>query len=334
MSKYNASGQSATLVEVVKGIYRPSSGPSQWLDRLTAEASRLPGWHGVVSRIVDTNLGQTLGPYAIHGVSENVRRLFRAHEARSAHRVDFLVSNRGALRSTRQALERAAGDAYLEKMKAHFECSDVHDMLHLTATDGDGAWVTLGFLAHADSPSPWHPRACAAAHEHLATGLRLQRRTLALARWLAPDSAREALELPDSPPEVVAQRRLQAERAGLRAAVRRLETELPSGGRIRAETVWKGVLDGTWSVLDQHDHDSRRYVVVVRSPGGSRDPRALSHREAQVAALAAEGHSDKWIGHVLGITRSTVASQLASALHKLDLPSRAWLARLFRSCTS
>jgi DNA-binding CsgD family transcriptional regulator len=51
----------------------------------------------------------------------------------------------------------------------------------------------------------------------------------------------------------------------------------------------------------------------------------LSRRERESAALAARGHSNKWIGQQLGIAEGTVASHLCGAMRKLGLSRRAHL---------
>ena len=49
----------------------------------------------------------------------------------------------------------------------------------------------------------------------------------------------------------------------------------------------------------------------------------LSAREREVLRLVADGLPDRDIADVLFLSRRTVNSHVASALHKLDVPSRA-----------
>src|SRR5690606_17268335 len=112
-------------------------------------------------------------------------------------------------------------------------------------------------------------------------------------------------------------------RALLREAVRRVDAARASSralGADQALEVWRGLVDGTWSIVDRHDRDGRRYVVAVPNEVAPPDPRGLSRREAQVAALAAEGYSDKWIAYALGLSRTTVATHLHAAMRKLGMP--------------
>jgi DNA-binding CsgD family transcriptional regulator len=82
-------------------------------------------------------------------------------------------------------------------------------------------------------------------------------------------------------------------------------------------------------MADRHDHDGRRFIVAVPNDPDVRDPRGLSKREAQVAALASLGQSDKLIAYTLGVSRSTVATHLQRALGKLGVATRVELARVF-----
>jgi DNA-binding CsgD family transcriptional regulator len=52
-------------------------------------------------------------------------------------------------------------------------------------------------------------------------------------------------------------------------------------------------------------------------------PGALTSAERQVAALAAEGRSNRQIAQQLSITQATVETHLRHAFHKLGISSRA-----------
>jgi DNA-binding CsgD family transcriptional regulator len=88
-------------------------------------------------------------------------------------------------------------------------------------------------------------------------------------------------------------------------------------------------VDGTWSLVDHVESDGRRWVLARRNAPGARDPKALSPRERDVLALAALGHSNKYVGYLLGLAPSTVAGHLAAAQRKLRLRSRSELIAMF-----
>lgn len=316
-------------MHLVRSAYEPAGSLAAWLDALTAKAAALlEGHHGAVGRVLDARTGHTVGDYAIHISGAAVRRAFEAHQAQSAHRIDFLAGD-PQVRSVRRATARASADAYLLAMRRRFEAVNVHDMLHLTAYDGERYWVTLGFVTARDAATLWSPRSWAMASVHFATGLRLQRRAFDLGENL-PD---HAAILTDGGAFVHASG--LAKEPSARERLRRAARELDAGRERgvdpeRALTLWKGLVDGTWSVVDRHDHDGRRYIVAVPNPVSARDVRALSAREAQVAAFATEGYSEKWIAYTLGLGRTTVANHLRSALAKLGLPSPISLVGAFR----
>ncbi len=66
--------------------------------------------------------------------------------------------------------------------------------------------------------------------------------------------------------------------------------------------------------------------LAGRLQGGKPPREALSPREAEVAALVAEGYSDLNVAATLGIEESTVGTHLRSVYRKLQLHSRAALA--------
>ena len=92
--------------------------------------------------------------------------------------------------------------------------------------------------------------------------------------------------------------------------------------------LWKGLVDGRWSLLDVIDTDGRDFTVLKENPLQVRSRTALSERERQVAFLVGRGHRIKLVAYELGISASTVRSQLRSALRKLNLEDRAALCRL------
>ncbi len=121
-------------------------------------------------------------------------------------------------------------------------------------------------------------------------------------------------------------------RASLGEAVRLMEK---ARGRLRradpdeALQLWRGLVDGTWSLVEHHDTDGKRYLLARRNQPGVREPTALTRNERSVLAFAAMGHQNKYIAYLLGLSPSAVASHLRSAQRKLGLSSRGDLIRTF-----
>lgn len=160
---------------------------------------------------------------------------------------------------------------------------------------------------------------------HIATGLRLQR---VLGSAAFEDPAVEAiLDTDGRAQHSVGMARMSGALEQLRQSVlERARTKEPD---IAADPA-SAVLAGRWSLVDRFDSDGRRFVVAYRNPPGVLDPRRLTPREEGVTALAAMGRSNKEIASQLGVTQSTVATLLASALNKLGLSSRTMLPLFWR----
>lgn len=92
--------------------------------------------------------------------------------------------------------------------------------------------------------------------------------------------------------------------------------------------LWRGLVAGRWSLVDQFDSDGRRYLVARRNDPRTPDPRALTERERQVAHLVALGHSNKLIAYELGVSESSAASHLRRAIAKLGVQGRVQLVEL------
>jgi DNA-binding CsgD family transcriptional regulator len=163
---------------------------------------------------------------------------------------------------------------------------------------------------------------------HLAAGLRLRRAAK------TDGDLSEAVLRPDGRIEDASgDAKPKAARELLRDAVLRQEK---ARGRTRRDDpeaaleLWRGLEYGRWSLVDHFERGGRRYLVARRNAVEFADPRGLTPRERQVVQLASLGHANKLIAYELGLSTSTVGSQLASAVRKLGLRGRLDLIRLRR----
>ncbi len=74
------------------------------------------------------------------------------------------------------------------------------------------------------------------------------------------------------------------------------------------------------------DLATRKAAVTRKKPAPSMLGQPLTSREAQVAALVAEGYSNRDIGTRLGITEQTVKNHLTATYDKTGVRSRVQLA--------
>ncbi|HET7753490.1 MAG TPA: helix-turn-helix transcriptional regulator, partial [Anaeromyxobacteraceae bacterium] len=192
-----------------------------------------------------------------------------------------------------------------------------------------------GQVLHLDVPMrsrrAFHPRtlhrlACVAAH--FTSALRLRRGGPA-----APDapSTDAILEPGGAVRHAVGEARRESVRARLSRAVRAAER---ARGLLRradpdaALSMWRGLVDGTWSLVDHWDSDGRRYVLVRRNAPSVADPKALTAAERAVVTFLAMGHPEKYVAYLLGLAPSTVGTHFASARRKLGVTSREGLVEL------
>jgi DNA-binding CsgD family transcriptional regulator len=164
---------------------------------------------------------------------------------------------------------------------------------------------------------------------HIAAGLRLRRR-LADVRSssdpaeaiLAPSGAvlhADGLAKPATARDALREATLAVEKA--RGRLRRSDPDA-------ALNLWRGLLDGRWSLIDRFDSDGRRFIVAHRNNVETRGLRALTSRERQVVSYVALGHSNKLVAYEVGLSLGSVSTHLHSALGKLGASSRVELIQL------
>lgn len=164
----------------------------------------------------------------------------------------------------------------------------------------------------------WAGRMVAA---HLAAGLRLRS---------AP--AEEPDAIIDARGEIAERSRGLTEQAGAAIAKAMQDYRVAAdraGEGHGALEIWKALVAGRWSLVEQTDRRGRRTLLLRRNevvPSPLADD--ASQRAVQVMALAARGHSNKFIAYELGLSPSTVAFELKRTMMRLGLGTRAELVRL------
>ncbi|GMV14409.1 MAG: hypothetical protein HS104_19770 [Polyangiaceae bacterium] len=87
---------------------------------------------------------------------------------------------------------------------------------------------------------------------------------------------------------------------------------------------WLSFVRGDWSVVDQFDHDGRRYLIAERRRGQE----LISRAEWQMLAARARGSPLKVIAVEVGLSVSAVSRRIRQAMQKLGLRTQSELARL------
>ena len=109
-----------------------------------------------------------------------------------------------------------------------------------------------------------------------------------------------------------------------RGKLRRVDPE-------RSLALWRGLVDGRWSLVEQFDHDGKRFVVAKRNSLPLRPWHTLTERELQTVALVAEGQGLKLVAYQLGVSIATASRDLQRAARKLGLASRLKLLSAYRA---
>jgi DNA-binding CsgD family transcriptional regulator len=101
-----------------------------------------------------------------------------------------------------------------------------------------------------------------------------------------------------------------------------------------ALALWRGLVDGRWSLVERFEADGKRLWVAHRNDPPSRKHRSLSEQERKVAALLAVGHSLKLCAYELGKAESTTSEVARRAMCKLGVNTRAELVELYGALVS
>ena len=123
--------------------------------------------------------------------------------------------------------------------------------------------------------------------------------------------------------EPAARRLLEAAARDLVLSRGTLRREEPA----RAVELWRGMVDGRWTLIDGWDSAGKRVILARRAvPDDPHHP--LSGVERHVLGLAGLGCSNKLIAYEVGISATRVSELLHSGLRKLGLRSLVELLRL------
>lgn len=309
--------------------------PGAWLDGVHQRfASRLDRGFGVsvgswtvggphYELVEQSPLHGDAHPLAVKAMAEMVGRLSHEQRARhyGPHAVDFIGASREIGLSALLATVCA---------EVGLEVSDGVGLLLLCQPARSGLMVSALSTKQVEFPLA-ERRRLRRISTHLASAFRLReslrRGAGGPVAVLSPDG--RLLDAHDSVKAPSARRALED-------AVKQMEK---SRGRLRrtspeeALLMWKGLVAGTWTVVDQVDTDSRRFLVAHENRFSARALRALSPREVDVAEYLVQGRSTSEMAYALGLRVGTVSRMAREVLRKLGVKGRADLAGLFGGVT-
>jgi DNA-binding NarL/FixJ family response regulator len=103
------------------------------------------------------------------------------------------------------------------------------------------------------------------------------------------------------------------------------ESSLPDSSQaFTPHALWKEVTGGRLRIVDWYDHDGRRYVVARRIDLQATP--AFTERQKKALAMRSAGAALKVVAFELGVSLSTVARDVESAMARLGLKSQGDLA--------
>jgi len=334
-------------IEVVQACYDLRAPEKAWLQRLCDLFHELFGAseHGTIAYHLDpafspVRIGEVVQSGGSMDVAGRIVALGamlerkRAGQANLAERLQAKIYDavvRGGLRSPADRMLLSEVDKIGPDWMYTLGVAGVRDhrMLINHHVDGLGATVMVSGLSHRGRLRPEERERYLMLGAHVKAGYRLRRRLRDAAEKLDAPTGGAVLNEDGRVVHADGEAQQGEARAELEHCVRLIERSRTGKGEREADalSVWRGLVAGRWSLVEQFDADGRRYILAHQNPEGIVDPRGLSDMEARVTGLAVRGHSNKLIAYHLGIAEGTVASHLHQAQRKLGVRDRVELVR-------
>ena len=316
------------VISVVERAYDLAGDDGTWRKRLLEAVQPLfdygmgtvlftydvdPNGRSKVLDVEQVNTPMDLGPV--------VRAVEEAHEPSFVRRVYMGMGGFGSGREICEGLEIEPPKAVLTDMG-----QSVPEIMGMTAgVIGGSGMVVAAPMVDGRPSTPAERARWFRVLPHLRAGIRLRRRARATTEE-GPTSDGDAVLSPDGKvlhAEPVAQEQGLQER--LRDCAVSMDRARSVAGRKLGDDaldLWRGLVDGRWSLVDRFDRDGRRLVIARRNDPLTPDPRRLTKREFVIAGLSSTGASNKEIAYELDSTESAVATALRSARQKLQANNR------------
>lgn len=315
-------------IDLVEAAYNLQLDDAAWLATLAKQAARtLDDGNGVVAHIADSVTMKVIGYHDTLARGEDfARRVAEVSEGAGPNVQAVVTAHHALLLAGRERFANTP-DGW-NKWEEVMGVVGVADFVCFFAHTGGGETVVVW------NPSATVVETTAAARRswlriaaHVGSACRLRRD---LQRTKQDLMARATAVIAPTGRVVHAEADATTARDTLRDAVRAMERArgpLRRRSSDEALAMWRGLVDGRWSLVDHFDTDGKRYIVAAENSPHVRDPRALRRREGAALELARGGAAPKDIAYALGISPSNARSLLASALKKLGIANRGELYR-------
>ena len=304
------------LLQVVEATYSDASSDQAWLANVVETMRPLLRGESIFAytyRLEPASAPRVLSFVGRDDEREAVDWLVQAapppmiHEAFARNRVSTLTEFVGG---------PVSGVPFLDRVHSPFGLRDSIGMLTIDPS-GLGVLVNVG-LARAQETTPAFRLRWARVMAHVGAGLRLRR--------LAAGEPEAVLDAAGKVHHATGVAKGKEARAALRFAARAIDrARAKRADPDEATRLWRALVEGRWTLVDQFESDGRRYLLARPNPVPTNGAARLSKREEQVVALAALGRTNKLIAYELGLSVGTEATLLARAASKLGVRSRSGL---------
>jgi DNA-binding NarL/FixJ family response regulator len=325
-------GRRRDLLSIIEAAYDLDAKEDAWLAKLAESVRANVPFRtvGVVVNGYDIS-DASRADLALNGVAQaadDLERLDACWRGLAA----FYEHDPARIRATYGTLDQGLGlDARApgnDRLVAFLRTLKLGDVYGVNARNPSGQGCLIGiYLPEGFAPIPDATRRMfGRIARHLAAAYRLRRRA---PQTGALDGGLPGVDAVLATDGTIEEAAGAARTAEAREALRRSAEALAvARGRKRFEdpdeaiAAWKALVDARWSLVDHFERDGSHYLVARRNDCKVAPMATLTHRERQVAALAAMGYSNKEIAYDLGIATSTVGVLVSRALARLGLRSR------------
>lgn len=314
-------GRTGDAAAFVESIHRIDLDDDGWLDGMIAALGALvPGSMfllGVSGSWRDGVVGMEMRSVRASNPASGRHVLASSDQVEPTFTNDFFEGG-GRMTVLSEALARGASSSAVDGLMREF---GVRDGLNLTATlhtsaGGSGASVAVA------SPTqillaPEQRSLLDGYAAHISAAYRLRTHGLAAAAEgvLSPDGKLLHAE-GDARGEIAREALVRAVRAIERARLAERRTD-PTA----LLEAWRAIYERRWTLIETIESDGKRLFVARVNPPASHPHLALSPREREVAALLAEGVSQKAMAYELELSPSTIAFHAANIVAKLGARS-------------
>jgi DNA-binding CsgD family transcriptional regulator len=320
------------IVDVIEAAYRVELPKVEWLEGLaTAARPLIDDGFGVNAYLFDRLPGGGVMPHSPVLVGDDIATslaVFGALAEATAANPEMIANlHVGVPCGT---VSTFAGPEWSRTTEGRISRFGVRDMLGIIGSD------PTGFGCAISAPRRRVTRIGKARTErwekiaaHIAAAYRLRRQLTT--REESPEPPDAVLSPTGALQHAVEAAKGRDSRAALRDAAVALDR---ARGALRrkdpdgAVHLWKGLVDGQWTLVDHFDSDGRRFLLARRNDPDARRHEGLTLRERQVLGYRALGHPLKLIAYELGLSSATISADLTRAMKALGLRSQADVARL------